>query len=58
MCALAKANGGLMNYIKVRDLGSKLGFNVARTAKRGVYIESGRVARRIHHTQQLQISKY
>ena len=37
---LTDGNGGGYNYYKLRDLGSKLGFNVGWTAERGVYIES------------------
>ena len=37
---LTDDNGGGYNYYKLRDLGSKLGFNVDWTAERGVFIES------------------
>ena len=37
---LTDDNGGGYTYYKLRDLGSKLGFNVGWTAERGIFVES------------------
>lgn len=40
MYALLDANGDGTNYIKLRDLGAALGFNVGWSVERGVFIET------------------